>query len=210
MQRTEYFAAFRTGTPVLVPGFQWSGWSNSGIQGQIWVCDDQIRASHGLSTVVLHSGWKSPPHPPNTSEGLGYLKYRSGSIGSWFLSEISPIDPVRPIQIETRSDRSKQSYRVQIDGNILSAAAFGSNTGEGRSSVVQVDGKGHFRRGAWLRAWLCARRGRWRARIRAPVSGLRAARRRQRLELSVGARTRNAGAGVFLGRGRDTEHCRIV
>ena len=43
----------------------------SGASGQIqvsWsnyvrVCDDQIRASQGLSTAVLHTGWKLPPHP---------------------------------------------------------------------------------------------------------------------------------------------------
>ena len=41
---------FGPGPPVLVPGFQWSGWSNSGIHGQIRVRDGQIRASQGLST----------------------------------------------------------------------------------------------------------------------------------------------------------------
>ena len=57
---------FGPGNPVLVPGFQWSGWSKSGVYDQIRVFDDQIRASQGLATAVLHSGWKSPPHPQNT------------------------------------------------------------------------------------------------------------------------------------------------
>ena len=75
-----------SGTPVLVPGFQWSGWSNSGVHGQIRVHDAQIRTSQGLSTAVLHSGWKSPPHPQNTSAVVGSLKYRFVLVSSWVIS----------------------------------------------------------------------------------------------------------------------------
>jgi hypothetical protein len=39
---------FGPGTPLLVPGFQWSGWSNSVIHGQIRVRDGQIRASQTI------------------------------------------------------------------------------------------------------------------------------------------------------------------
>jgi hypothetical protein len=65
---------FGPGTPVLVPGFQWSGWSKSGIHGQIRLFDGQSRASQGLSTDVLHSWWKSPLPPQNTSAMAGNLK----------------------------------------------------------------------------------------------------------------------------------------
>jgi hypothetical protein len=84
---------FGSGTPALVPGFQWSGWSNSGIHGQIRVRDAQIRTSQGLSTGVLHSGWKSPPHPQNTSAVVGNLKYRFVLISFWVISAIRPPGP---------------------------------------------------------------------------------------------------------------------
>jgi hypothetical protein len=44
---------------------------------------------------------------------VGNLKYRSGSIGSWNLSEIPPIDPVRPIQKETQKETQKQHLAEQ-------------------------------------------------------------------------------------------------
>ena len=53
-----------------------------------------------------------PPHPQNTSAMVGNLKYWSGSIGSWVLSEIRPIDPVRPIEKETQK-------RVDRVGDVL-------------------------------------------------------------------------------------------
>ena len=52
------------------------------------------RASQGLFTAILHSGWKSPTHPQNTSAVVGNLKYRSDSIGSWVISVLRPPVPV--------------------------------------------------------------------------------------------------------------------
>ncbi len=65
----------------------------------------------------INLGWKLPPHPQNTSAVVGNLKFRSGSIVSWVLSEIPPINSV-----QTRSKKKpknqtlpniKKSYRVQ-------------------------------------------------------------------------------------------------
>jgi len=65
---------FGSGTPALVSGYQWSGWSNSGIHLHIRLFVVKSRASQGLSTDVLHLGWKSPPPPQNTSAVVGNLK----------------------------------------------------------------------------------------------------------------------------------------
>jgi hypothetical protein len=48
---------FGPGTPVLVPGFQWSGWSKSGIYDQFRVFDDQIRARGGNHRLILNWQW---------------------------------------------------------------------------------------------------------------------------------------------------------
>ena len=56
--------------------------------------DAQSRTSQGLSTAVLHSGWKLSSHPQNTSAVVGNLKYRSDSIGSWVISVLRPPVPV--------------------------------------------------------------------------------------------------------------------
>jgi len=50
---------------------------------------------------------------------VGNLKYRSGSIGSWNLSEIPPIDPVRPIQKETQKETQKQHLKKRHKNNTL-------------------------------------------------------------------------------------------
>jgi hypothetical protein len=59
--------------------FWYQDFSGAGDQNQVFmikirVFDDQIRASQGLSTVALHLGRKSPPHPQNTSAVVGNLK----------------------------------------------------------------------------------------------------------------------------------------
>jgi len=76
--RTEYPAPVRTRYSCFgvfsVARFQCSGWSKSGIHGQIRLFDGQSRASQGLSTDVLHLWWKTPPPPQNTSTMVGNLK----------------------------------------------------------------------------------------------------------------------------------------
>jgi len=96
----------------------------------IRICDGQIRASQGLYTAVLHSGWKLPTHPQNTFAVVGNLKYRSGSIDSRCPSEIPPINPVRPIKsVCVRVwepggvifDRFFSRWRPPVTSKILSA-----------------------------------------------------------------------------------------
>jgi hypothetical protein len=68
--------------PVLLFWFQWSGFKGVQIQVflycSVWGCP---KFEH-CNTAVLHSGWKLPPHPQNTSTVVGNLKYRIDSIGS--------------------------------------------------------------------------------------------------------------------------------
>ena len=109
-EKTELFGSC---TPVLVPEIQWSGCPNSVILLLFGLGVPKSRASQGLSTAVLYSGWKLPPHPQITCAVVGNLKYRSGSVGSWDLSEIPPIDPVRPIQKETQKETQKQHLAEQ-------------------------------------------------------------------------------------------------
>jgi len=86
---------------------------------------DKSRASHGLSTDVWHSGWKSPPPSQNTSTVIGNLKWRSISVSFGILSEIPPIGLVGTIQKETQHDpktppdRSQKSYRVRTDAKYI-------------------------------------------------------------------------------------------
>ena len=47
-------------------------------------------------------GVELPPHPQNTSAVVGHLKYRSGSINFWVLSEILPINPVQTVPKKTQ------------------------------------------------------------------------------------------------------------
>jgi len=74
---------------------------------------------YGLSTAVLHSGWKSPPHPQNTSAVVGNLKYRSGSFGSWIPTGDRWYFPFPSFWIRLkyhrsiRSDRSKKRPQNQ-------------------------------------------------------------------------------------------------
>jgi hypothetical protein len=51
----------------------------------------KIQALQGLSTVVLHWGWKLPPLPQNTSVVVGNLKYWSILVDFCLFSEIGPI-----------------------------------------------------------------------------------------------------------------------
>jgi hypothetical protein len=81
----------------------------------------RIWALQGLSTAVLHSGWKSPPHPQNTSAVVENLKYRLGSTGSLVFPKQT--DPKR--DPKSRPDRSKAGPKKnQIVRNILSSAPF--------------------------------------------------------------------------------------
>ena len=82
-------------------------WSNLGF----------TRAIHCCITL----GWKSPPHPQNTSAVVENLKYRLGSTGSLVFPKQT--DPKR--DPKSRPDRSKAGPKKnQIVRNILSSAPF--------------------------------------------------------------------------------------
>jgi len=108
---------FGSGTPVLVPGFQRSDCSNSGIHLRCVTMVFKSQASQGLSTGVLHLWWKSPPPPKIRSQWSDISNKRLVRLVlGFFLKYHQSVQRTRSKKRpKTRPDRSKQSYRVQTD-----------------------------------------------------------------------------------------------
>ena len=87
--------------PVLLFWY-FSGCPNSGIFLLFGVSKILSSTRPPPQALLYYTCDGSRPHTQNTSAVVGNLKYRSGSIGSWVLSEIPPIDPVRPIEKDTQ------------------------------------------------------------------------------------------------------------
>jgi hypothetical protein len=68
--------------------------SNSGIYSRSNLTSVEIRASQGLSTDVLHSWWKLPPPPQNTSAVVGNSNQRSISVGFVIVLCFFPKSPI--------------------------------------------------------------------------------------------------------------------
>jgi len=92
-KKTELFGSCFGNSVERVPKFSYS----SAVRIRGAQKSNFTRAFH----CCINLGWKLPPHPQNTSAVVGNLKFRSGSIVSWVLSEIPPINSVqktRPYQ----------------------------------------------------------------------------------------------------------------
>jgi hypothetical protein len=106
-KRTAYFASVGPGTPVLVPGFQWGDYSNSGIHLRYVNYGVQYsgftRAFHWCVTVVAEVAASSSKYARSGR------KFKKDVYFGWFLCFFPKyhIGPVGPVQKETQTPDRK-------------------------------------------------------------------------------------------------------